>query len=60
MALNSDTGAVTLTSDLADLTDDITLVLTAMAQDHGEPRLNSTGPSDRKLEKPRTQVKGDS
>lgn len=43
MALNSETGAVTLTSDLADVTEDTTLVLTAMAEDHGRPPLNSTG-----------------
>lgn len=42
LALNSETGAVTLTSDLADLTEDTTLVLTAMAKDHGQPPLNST------------------
>ncbi|XP_068451673.1 protein dachsous-like [Clinocottus analis] len=43
LALNSETGAVTLTSDLADLTEDITVVLTAVAQDHGLPPLSSTG-----------------
>ncbi|XP_072240019.1 cadherin EGF LAG seven-pass G-type receptor 2 [Leuresthes tenuis] len=43
LALNSETGAVTLTSDSADLTEDTTLVLTAMATDHGHPPLNSTG-----------------
>ncbi|XP_034543326.1 cadherin-23-like [Notolabrus celidotus] len=42
LALNSQTGAVTLTSDLADITEDITLVLTAMAEDNGQPPLNST------------------
>ncbi|XP_067355538.1 protocadherin Fat 4 isoform X4 [Channa argus] len=40
--LNSESGAVTLTSDLADLTEDTTLELTAMAKDHGRPPLNST------------------
>ncbi|XP_020495271.2 protocadherin Fat 4 [Labrus bergylta] len=42
LALNSDTGAVTLTSDLADVTEDTSLVLTSMAEDHGQPPLNST------------------
>ncbi|KAL3066367.1 hypothetical protein OYC64_016342 [Pagothenia borchgrevinki] len=42
LALNSETGAVTLTSDLADVTEDTTLVLTAMATDQGRPPLNST------------------
>ncbi|XP_034400280.1 protocadherin Fat 4 [Cyclopterus lumpus] len=42
LALNSETGAVTLTSDLAEVTEDTTLVLTAMARDHGRPPLNST------------------
>ncbi|XP_026158869.1 protocadherin Fat 4 [Mastacembelus armatus] len=42
LALNSETGAVTLTSDLADVTEDTTLELTAMAKDHGLPPLNST------------------
>nr|XP_046231654.1 cadherin-23 isoform X2 [Scatophagus argus] len=42
LALNSETGAVTLTSDLADVTEDTTLLLTAMAKDHGQPPLNST------------------
>ncbi|XP_070684047.1 protein dachsous, partial [Pempheris klunzingeri] len=42
LALNGETGAVTLTSDLADVTEDTTLVLTAMAKDHGSPPLNST------------------
>ncbi|TKS68735.1 Protocadherin Fat 4 FAT tumor suppressor -like protein 4 [Collichthys lucidus] len=42
LALNSETGAVNLTSDLADVTEDTTLVLTAMAKDHGTPPLNST------------------
>ncbi|XP_068451779.1 cadherin-23-like isoform X2 [Clinocottus analis] len=42
LALNSETGAVTLTSDLDDLTEDITVVLTAVAQDHGLPPLSST------------------
>ncbi|CAJ1052822.1 cadherin-23-like [Xyrichtys novacula] len=42
LALNSETGAVTLTSDLADITEDTTLVLTALAEDHGQPPLNST------------------
>nr|XP_008302668.1 PREDICTED: protocadherin Fat 4-like [Stegastes partitus] len=42
LALDSKTGAVTLTSDLADLTEDTTLVLTAMAEDHGQPPLSAT------------------
>ncbi|XP_063738782.1 protein dachsous [Eleginops maclovinus] len=42
LALNSETGAVTLTSDLADVTEDTTLLLTAAATDHGRPPLNST------------------
>ncbi|KAM6941222.1 protocadherin Fat 4 [Lycodopsis pacificus] len=42
LALNSETGAVTLTSDLNNLTQDTTLVLTARAEDHGRPPLNST------------------
>ncbi|KAF3852693.1 hypothetical protein F7725_006048 [Dissostichus mawsoni] len=42
LALNSETGAVTLTSDLADVTEDTTLVLKAMATDQGRPPLNST------------------
>ncbi|XP_031732532.1 fat-like cadherin-related tumor suppressor homolog [Anarrhichthys ocellatus] len=42
LALNSETGALTLTSDLTDLTQDTTMVLTARAQDHGQPPLNST------------------
>ncbi|XP_051241011.1 protein dachsous isoform X1 [Dicentrarchus labrax] len=42
LALNSETGDVTLTSDLANVTEDTTLVLTAMAKDHGQPPLNST------------------
>ncbi|XP_044201151.1 protocadherin Fat 4-like [Thunnus albacares] len=42
LALNSKTGEVSLTSDLADVTEDTTVVLTAMAKDHGHPPLNST------------------
>ncbi|XP_034740142.1 protocadherin Fat 4 [Etheostoma cragini] len=42
LALNSESGDVTLTSDLADVTEDTTLVLTAMAKDHGQPPLNAT------------------
>ncbi|KAM8880447.1 protein dachsous isoform 2-T2 [Spinachia spinachia] len=42
LALDSETGAVTLTSNLTDVTEDATLVLTAMAKDHGRPPLNST------------------
>ncbi|KAM3624462.1 uncharacterized protein V6R79_023812 [Siganus canaliculatus] len=42
LALDSVTGAVTLTSDLAGITEDTTLELTAMAVDHGLPPLSST------------------
>ncbi|XP_028252910.1 cadherin EGF LAG seven-pass G-type receptor 1-like [Parambassis ranga] len=42
LALNSESGEVTLTSDLSDITEDTTLQLTAMAKDHGQPPLNST------------------
>ncbi|XP_045903065.1 protocadherin Fat 4-like isoform X1 [Micropterus dolomieu] len=42
LAVNSETGAVTLTSDLADVTEDTVLVQTAIAEDHGQPPLNST------------------
>ncbi|XP_029987441.1 protein dachsous [Sphaeramia orbicularis] len=42
LAINSETGKVTLTSDLADVTEDTTLDLTAMAKDNGQPPLNST------------------
>lgn len=46
MALNSETGAVTLTSDIANVTEDTTLELTAVAEDHGHTPLRSTGESD--------------
>ncbi|CAK6982523.1 cadherin EGF LAG seven-pass G-type receptor 2-like, partial [Scomber scombrus] len=42
LALNSKTGEVSLTSDLADVTEDTTLHLTAMAKDNGQPPLHST------------------
>ncbi|KAM3622826.1 uncharacterized protein V6R79_003596 [Siganus canaliculatus] len=42
LALNNETGAVTLTSDLVDITEDTTQNLTAMAEDHGQPPLSST------------------
>ncbi|XP_014826183.1 PREDICTED: cadherin-related tumor suppressor-like [Poecilia mexicana] len=42
LALDSETGEVTLTYDLADVTEDFTLVLTAEATDHGKPPLNAT------------------
>ncbi|XP_044201132.1 protocadherin Fat 4-like [Thunnus albacares] len=42
LALNSKTGEVSLTSDLATVKEDTTVVLTAMAKDHGHPPLNST------------------
>ncbi|XP_071359727.1 protocadherin Fat 4 isoform X2 [Trachinotus anak] len=44
LALNNTSGAVTLTSDLADVTEDTMLRLTAMAKDHGRPPLDSTVP----------------
>ncbi|XP_041840144.1 protocadherin Fat 4 [Melanotaenia boesemani] len=44
LALNSETGAVTLTSAVADITENTMLALTAMATDHGHPPLNSTVP----------------
>ncbi|XP_051801959.1 cadherin EGF LAG seven-pass G-type receptor 1-like [Acanthochromis polyacanthus] len=42
LALNSETGEVMLTSDLADVTEDTAVELTAMAKDHGQPPLDST------------------
>uniref|UniRef100_A0A096LSP5 Cadherin domain-containing protein n=1 Tax=Poecilia formosa TaxID=48698 RepID=A0A096LSP5_POEFO len=42
LALDSETGEVTLTYDLADVTEDFTLVLTAEATDHGKPPLSAT------------------
>ncbi|XP_078146234.1 cadherin-23-like [Centroberyx gerrardi] len=42
LALDSETGAVTLTSDVADVTEDTILELTAVAEDRGRPPLNST------------------
>ncbi|XP_059189827.1 protocadherin Fat 4 [Centropristis striata] len=42
LALDSETGDVTLTSEVADVTEDTTLVLTAKAEDHGKPPLSST------------------
>ncbi|XP_043970025.1 protocadherin Fat 4 isoform X2 [Gambusia affinis] len=42
LALDSETGEVTLTSDLADVTEDTRLVLTAEATDHGKPPLSAT------------------
>ncbi|CAK6984226.1 protocadherin Fat 4-like, partial [Scomber scombrus] len=42
LALNSETGEVSLTSDLANVTEDTTLHLTAMAKDNGQPPLHST------------------
>ncbi|KAK1886066.1 Protocadherin Fat 4 [Dissostichus eleginoides] len=42
LALNSETGAVTLTSNLAAVKEDTMLVLKAMATDQGRPPLNST------------------
>ncbi|CAL8329316.1 unnamed protein product [Lota lota] len=42
LSMNSETGAVTLASDLASVTKDTTITLMAMAKDHGLPPLNST------------------
>ncbi|CAL8333307.1 unnamed protein product [Merluccius merluccius] len=42
LSINSETGALTLASDLANVTKDTTITLTAMAQDQGQPPLNST------------------
>ncbi|XP_034044704.1 protocadherin Fat 4-like isoform X2 [Thalassophryne amazonica] len=42
LALDAETGAVTLTSNFTEVTKDTTLVLTAMAEDGGQPPLNST------------------
>lgn len=44
LALNGESGEVTLTSEVSALTEDTVVELTAMATDHGEPPLNSTGP----------------
>lgn len=44
--LNTQTGNVTLTSKFADLTEDTALVLTAVATDHGQPPLSTTGQSN--------------
>ncbi|XP_035262154.1 cadherin EGF LAG seven-pass G-type receptor 2-like [Anguilla anguilla] len=42
LKLNSETGEITVTSDLLEITKDTTLKLTALAQDHGEPQRTST------------------
>ncbi|XP_047434027.1 cadherin EGF LAG seven-pass G-type receptor fmi-1-like isoform X2 [Mugil cephalus] len=42
LALNSETGAVTLTSAISDVNEETTVELTAMAKDNGVPPLNST------------------
>ncbi|XP_029001511.1 protein dachsous [Betta splendens] len=42
LALNSETGEVTLTSDLSDLKEDIRENMTVEATDHGRPPLSST------------------
>ncbi|MED6239749.1 hypothetical protein ATANTOWER_010591 [Ataeniobius toweri] len=42
LALNNNTGEVTLTSDLANVTEDTQISLTAVATDHGSPPLNTT------------------
>ncbi|XP_028253159.1 protocadherin-1-like [Parambassis ranga] len=43
LALNSESGEVTLTSDLSDITEDTTLQLTAMAKDHTHPDVGEEG-----------------
>lgn len=45
LSLDSNTGAIKLTSNINGITEDTTLDLTAVAQDHGEPRLKATGES---------------
>ncbi|KAJ8365861.1 hypothetical protein SKAU_G00146920 [Synaphobranchus kaupii] len=40
--LNNETGGITLTSDLSEITEDTALNLTALAQDHGEPQRTAT------------------
>ena len=47
VSINSETGAVVLTSDLASVTKDTTLTLMALARDQGQPPLNSTGQSSK-------------
>ncbi|XP_030207359.1 protocadherin Fat 4 isoform X1 [Gadus morhua] len=42
LSINSETGAVVLTSDLASVTKDTTITLTAIARDQGQPPLSST------------------
>ncbi|XP_047434007.1 cadherin-23-like [Mugil cephalus] len=42
LALNSETGAVTLTSAISDVNEETTVELTAMAKDNGVPPLSST------------------
>lgn len=43
LALNSSTGALSLTSDLAAITEDTDVIMTVMAEDHGVPPLSATG-----------------
>ncbi|KAG5855649.1 hypothetical protein ANANG_G00051350 [Anguilla anguilla] len=43
LKLNNETGEITVTSDLLEITEDTMLKLTALAQDHGEPQRTSTG-----------------
>lgn len=43
VALDAETGDITLTSDLSDLTEDMLLNLTAKATDHGTPTKSATG-----------------
>ncbi|KAG5855648.1 hypothetical protein ANANG_G00051340 [Anguilla anguilla] len=42
LKLNNETGEITVTSDLLEITEDTMLKLTALAQDHGEPQRTST------------------
>lgn len=46
MALDSETGAVNLTSEFKNVTENTVLELTAVAEDHGRPPHSSTGESD--------------
>lgn len=43
VSLDAETGDITLTSDLSDLTEDMLLNLTAKATDHGTPAKSATG-----------------
>lgn len=41
--LNPETGAITWTRDLSNITEDLEIKLIAIATDHGTPPLNDTG-----------------